>query len=196
MKVLVAALALAFALQFSGCGGSEETNSPPEEPAVENTETKAAQTEPPSDTFWEPDRTPAEEAQLKKEYADAGRWKVLKNAAGATADRLIIPTGPPPKKKIVIKDLRVGKGTKLDAHDQMKYEVIAFDYSAGEVGENNFGPGSWWNVYGAGEFSKAYEVGLKGMRVGGMRQLIVPASWNHDDDAAVYLFRLNKVAKE
>lgn len=111
-------------------------------------------------------------------------------------DRLIAPVGPPPTKKLVVRDLRVGKGGKLKPKDQMKFESISFDYSAGEVGEDSFGTGSDWNVYGAGEFNKAWEVGLRGMRVGGMRELIVPASWIKDDDAAVYLFRLTNLYRE
>lgn len=195
MKVLIAVVTLALALLVSGCGGSEDTASAPEESTAAQSETKAAKAEPPPEDLSDIKRTPAEEAQLEKEYADAGRWKVLKKAAGDRADQLIIPVGTPPEKKIIIRDLRKGKGPTPDKTDQIKFEMLGFDYSEANLGEDYWGEegGSWW-VFG--ETNEAIQAGLKGMRPGGIRELVLPASVLHDDDAAVYLVRLNTVAKE
>ena len=193
MKVLVATLLLALAVLVGGCGSSGGTTSTPEETA---TEQAASRTEPPAEDLSEIKRTPAEEAQLEREYADAGRWKVLKKAAGKLAGRLIIPVGPPPEKKILIRDLRKGKGPKLDVDDQFQLESLAFDYSEANLGEDSFGEEGLWFVFGTGEVNTGWEMGLKGMRAGGMRELVFPAAVMHDDDASVYLIRLTRVAKE
>lgn len=183
---------LALVIWMGACGSPEKTGSAPKK----TTTVKAkAQAEPPAENLSDSNRTPAEEAQLEKEYADVGRWKALKKAAGDKAGRLIIPIGPPPE-EIEIRDLRVGKGAKLDVDDQYLLESLAFDYSEAHLGEDTFGgEGSWW-TFGTGEAIDAREIGLKGMRAGGMRELVVPASVLHDDDAAVYLMRLKEVAKE
>lgn len=192
MKVVIATLLLALAIVAGGCGSSEETSSPPEETTTTAAKT---QTEPPAKDQSEIQKTPAEEAQLKKEYADLGRWKALKKAAGNKAGDLIIPVGPPPD-KLLIRELREGHGTKLDKHDQYQLEYLGFDYSSGELVENAWREeGIWW-VFGVGEANDTRELGMKGMRVGDVRELVVPTSVNHDNDAAVYIFRLSKVFKE
>jgi hypothetical protein len=193
MKIALAIFLLALAVHVGGCGSSGETTAAPEQPV---TEQAAAQTEPPARDLSEIKRTPAEEAQLEREYADASRWKVLKNAAGDQADRLIIPVGPPPEKKVIVRDLRVGKGPGLDAHDQFRLESLAFDYSEANLGENSFGEAGLWFTFGTGDVNEGWEIGLRGMRAGGMRELIFPAAVMHDDDASVYLIRLTRVAKE
>lgn len=193
MKVVIATLLLALAVQIGGCGDSEEATSAPEETTTKQAK---AQAERPTENLWEPERTPAEEAQLEKEYADASRWRVLKKAAGDKASRLIVPLGPPPEKKIVIRDLRKGKGPTLDKNDQFMFESLAFDYSEANLGEDSWGEeGSWW-VYGTGEMNEGLEAGFKGMQAGGIREMVIPAARLHDDDAAVYLVRLTRIAKE
>lgn len=196
MKVVIATMLLALVFVMGGCGGSEETGSSSEATTAAQTKSPpAAEAEPPAEEPSEFEKTPAEEAQLKREYANLGRWKALKKAAGDKASALIIPVGPPPD-KLLIRDLRQGKGTKLDPHDQYQLEYMGFDYSSGELVENAWrDEDSWW-VFGAGEANDVRELGLKGMRVGDVRELVVPTSVNHDNDAAIYLFRLSDVFKE
>jgi peptidylprolyl isomerase len=195
MRVLAASLLVALAMTTGGCGGSEETSPPAEKPAAERTETASKQTAPPAADLSDIKRTPAEEAQLEKEYADASRWRVLKKAAGDRADQLIIPVGTPPEKKIVIRDLRKGKGPTPEGNDQIKWEDLAFDYSEAHLGEDSWGKGeaSWWIFE---DITDGVQAGLKGMRPGGIRELIIPAALLHDDDAAVYLVRLHAVTKQ
>jgi FKBP-type peptidyl-prolyl cis-trans isomerase len=195
MKVVAASLFLLFGILVAGCGGGT-TGSSSEEPTASRTTTAAERTEPPVQDQSEIEKTPAEEAQLTREYADLGRWKTLKKAAGAREGRLIIPVGPPPEDKAVIRDLRKGHGAKLEQDNQYQFQYLGFDYSGGELVENSWKEtGGWW-VYGSGESNEAWEAGLRGMRVGGVRELIAPAALLHDNDAAVYLFRLTRVFKE
>ena len=191
MKVVIATLLLALAVLAGGCGSSEEAGSTPKE----TTKQAKAQAEPPSEELSEIKRTPAEEAQLEREYADASRWRVLKKAAGSRADDLIIPVGPPPE-KIVIRDLRKGKGPTLDKNDQFKFQSLAFDYSEANLGEDSWNEEGLWWTYGTGEMNEGLEAGFEGMQAGGIREMIIPAARLHDDDAAVYLVRLNDIAKE
>ena len=50
-------------------------------------------------------------------------------------------------------------------------------------------------VYGVGELVDAWEAGLRGMRAGGMRELVAPGSETYGEPA-VYVVELLELAKE
>lgn len=91
--------------------------------------------------------------------------------------RPAIPDSPPPK-KLVIKDLKRGSGTPAKAGDDLTIEYVAYDYRTGrefDAATHHWGYGEP-AVFelGAGEAVPGWDPGLKGMRVGGRRELIVP----------------------
>jgi peptidylprolyl isomerase len=100
--------------------------------------------------------------------------------------------GPPPK-KLVVKDIRVGTGAVLKEGATATFKFKNFDYRTGKRYED------WWNGppfrtgFGKGESLGAWETGLKGMRVGGRRELIVPAKEAYGHVPEMYVLELIEV---
>ncbi|MGN6257870.1 MAG: FKBP-type peptidyl-prolyl cis-trans isomerase [Solirubrobacterales bacterium] len=170
---LVTAAALLLALQIAACGGSSETTS-----ASGSTTTVYT-------------RTAADAVESPSEVAHAGDWTALKRYAGRYAKRLIIPQGIHPK-HVVIRDLRIGKGPKIEPNDHFGASYVSFSFTDGaSVG------GSWgeftpyvWNI---NQLVDAWWPGLKGIRAGGMRELIAPSSWAYGNGALVYLVKVSGI---
>jgi len=120
----------------------------------------------------------------------ASDWSALKKVAGSYANRLIIPSGPPPK-KIVIKDLRVGKGRKLEPERIFRVKYMALNYATGAAEQESLElpfEASWRNA--EPELVGSFEVGLKGMRVGGIREMIAPSYLVYHKEPLVYWIKL------
>jgi FKBP-type peptidyl-prolyl cis-trans isomerase len=117
-------------------------------------------------------------------------WSSLKASAGPDANRLAVIKGPPPA-KVVIRDLRVGTGAKLQSGDTLTAKYKAFHYENGRLKESVWGKdGLFVQPWGVKELVPGWEIGLEGMRVGGIRQLIVPSKFAYESGALVYLVRL------
>lgn len=121
----------------------------------------------------------------------ASDWAALERAAGGQASQLIVPSGPPPE-EIVIEDLRVGAGRELEPKSPFTVKYIAWDYATGLLQQTSWDSPleATWRV---SELVDAWDVGLVGMRAGGVRELIAPSSLTYGDGALVYLIRLIEV---
>lgn len=100
----------------------------------------------------------------------------------------IAEQGPPPK-KLVVKDVKVGSGRVLTKGSYGTFRYRNFDYRTGQRYED------WWESpfhtgFGKGESLGAWEVGLKGMRVGGIRELVVPAKEAYGHVPEIYVIKL------
>jgi peptidylprolyl isomerase len=86
------------------------------------------------------------------------------------------PTGKPPK-KLVIKDIVKGKGKAAKKGDNVsvQYEGIAF--STGEEFDASWNRGAEPFTFkiGEGNVIKGWDQGIPGMKVGGRRELTIPA---------------------
>lgn len=112
------------------------------------------------------------------------------------ADALVFPGGPAPK-KVVIKDLEVGHGAPLEPGDYISANFVAYDYDTEEVLEKHWGPsdtfgGTWGRDAG---FIEAWEIGLRGMRAGGERELITPGKFVHGGPPRVYLMKMVEIIR-
>lgn len=105
---------------------------------------------------------------------------------------VVVHHGPVPK-KLIVKDLRVGKGAVLKKGSYGAFKYKSFDYRTGQRYED------WWKTpfhtgFGKGESLGAWETGLKGMRVGGRRVLIVPPAQAYTHVPVVYVIELAAVS--
>lgn len=170
-KLLVIGLLLAVGLQLAACGGSESTG------ASSAKDTTA-------------EEKPA--AAKHPEMAYRGNWAVLKRTAGPYAKRLLIPHGPAPK-QVVIKDLKIGKGPVLHHGDNFLARYVDLAYGNAYVVEPYWhSPSSY--LFGWGHYKKGWEIGLRGIRVGGMRELIVPSQMAYKNGARVYIVQALKLS--
>jgi len=90
-----------------------------------------------------------------------------------------VPSGPPPK-KLVIKNLITGKGATAKYGDELVVNYVGKIYSTGKTFEASWTdtPGKGFGPFelGVGAVIPGWDDGLKGMKVGGRRELIIPPS--------------------
>jgi peptidylprolyl isomerase len=88
-----------------------------------------------------------------------------------------IPDRPPPR-KLVIRDRRIGTGKVARTGDELSVEYVAYNYRTGK--EFHRETRHWGHdepavfELGAGEAVYGWDPGLRGMKVGGLRELTIP----------------------
>lgn len=109
----------------------------------------------------------------------------------AKPPKVVVPSGPPPK-ELVIKDLKKGTLDEVKPKQRLRVNYIGVTYRTGKPFEVNWGkkPLPFIFTYGVGEVIEGWEQGLKGMRVGGRRELIVPSKMAYNTGALVYVIEL------
>lgn len=106
------------------------------------------------------------------------------------APSVTVPSGPPPTGKVIVEDLKKGAGSVIK-QGPIGINYIGIDYETRKPFEVDWGkPVPPIFNYGTDEVIKGWEVGLKGMRVGGRRELIVPAKLAYGNGAVVYMIEL------
>lgn len=82
-----------------------------------------------------------------------------------------------------IKDIVVGKGPKAVDGD-----IVTVDYkgtlTSGKQFDSSFGKAPFVFTLGQGEVIRGWDMGVKGMRVGGKRQLVIPAALGYGAQGA------------
>jgi FKBP-type peptidyl-prolyl cis-trans isomerase FkpA len=116
--------------------------------------------------------------KLERILLAAGTLAVLTSAAACGAS----PTTPSNNAAYSQTDLRLGTGTLAENGHLLTvnytgwyYNTSATDHKGPEF-DSNAGRGPFTFTLGAGEVIKGWEQGVTGMRVGGVRRLVVPPS--------------------
>jgi peptidylprolyl isomerase len=110
-------------------------------------------------------------------------------AEASTAPRVSVPAGPPPK-KIIIEELKRGHGPPIKAGQTLTANYVGVNYRTGKPFETSWGKSTLSLRFGTNSMVKGLEVGVKGMRVGGRRKLIVPSRLAYNRGAVVYLVEM------
>lgn len=173
-KFLAMGLMVLVGLQPSACGSSESTG--------------ASAGEPQQDTTVEEKPVAAKPPEMAAKPSD---WAVLKKVAGPYSKRLLIPRGPAPK-QVIIRDLKIGKGPLLKDGDDFLARYVDFTYNEAWTVEGYWHSPSTY-TFGLGTYKKGWEVGLRGIRAGGIRELIVPSSMAYGNGARVYVVQALKL---
>jgi FKBP-type peptidyl-prolyl cis-trans isomerase len=85
------------------------------------------------------------------------------------------PTGPPPT-KLVTKDLIVGTGPEAKAGEQVTVNYVGVLYKGGKEFDASWKRNETFPfVLGKGQVIPGWDQGVAGMKVGGRRELIIPA---------------------
>jgi peptidylprolyl isomerase len=135
--------------------GGEEESSEKEKPAEEESGEKE----------------PSQEKSGKK----SGGGELSKaEASKIKKPTVAVPSGPPPK-KLVIKDLKTGKGPTAEAGDEVTVQYVGVDYKTGKEFDSSWSRNEPFTFnLGAGEVIKGWDQGIEGMKLGGRRELIIP----------------------
>jgi peptidylprolyl isomerase len=166
---------LAASLLLGGCGGAESTS-------VDRSTVASEQSNGAEETAARTPRPPLASAD----------WQMLRQAAGGRARLLLIPHRPPPS-EVVVRDLKEGPGEVIQPDDWFTVRYLALDYRTGKIFEDRWTADSRW-IFGNGEINKGWEIGLRGMRLGGIRELLVPSYLAYEQQGAiVYLVKLLKI---
>jgi peptidylprolyl isomerase len=90
--------------------------------------------------------------------------------------KVAVPSGPAPK-KLEIKDIVKGKGPAAKDGDPLSVQYVGVLYKNGKEFDSSWSRGAqpFQFQLGGGQVIPGWDQGVKGMRVGGRRQLIIPA---------------------
>src|SRR3954471_12999271 len=116
--------------------------------------------------------------------ADSGPTPTADEAVTALADsiskdlktkpQLAIPAGGTPD-KLIIKDIVPGTGKKAKPGDTVEVAYVGSSWSTGTEFDTSWGSGQPFSFpLGQGQVIKGWDQGVKGMKEGGRRLLIVP----------------------
>jgi peptidylprolyl isomerase len=97
-------------------------------------------------------------------------------AALKTKPKVTIPSGPPPS-KLVVKDLIKGTGAAATASSTVNVQYVGELYKGGKQFDASWDDGSGQPVsLPLSGVIKGWQQGIPGMKIGGRRELIIPAS--------------------
>jgi FKBP-type peptidyl-prolyl cis-trans isomerase len=87
-----------------------------------------------------------------------------------------VPSGPAPD-KLVVKEIIKGSGPVANSGDRVTVNYVGVLYNGGKVFDASWKRGEPFSfTLGQGEVIPGWEQGVEGMRVGGRRELIIPAA--------------------
>jgi peptidylprolyl isomerase len=93
-----------------------------------------------------------------------------------TKPTVTVPSGAPPK-KLEIEELEKGTGATAKAGDEVTVQYVGVGYDSEEEFDSSWSRNEPFTFgLGAGEVIKGWDQGVAGMKVGGRRELIIPAN--------------------
>jgi peptidylprolyl isomerase len=102
----------------------------------------------------------------------------------ASKPTIDFPEGDAPT-ELQVEDLAVGEGAEAKAGDQVVVHYVGVAHSTGEEFDASWNRGTPFTFpLGAGRVIAGWDQGVQGMRVGGRRQLTIPAKLGYGDRGA------------
>ena len=95
------------------------------------------------------------------------------------------PSGTAPS-KLTVKDLKVGTGAAAKPGDNITMRYVGVSYSTGKQFDASWdNPGNAFPFQlGAGSVIQGWDEGIVGMKVGGRRELVIPAAQGYGDQGS------------
>lgn len=92
-----------------------------------------------------------------------------------TKPKVTVPQGAPPT-KLEAKELEEGSGAEAKAGDKVTVQYVGVGYKTGEEFDSSWSRNEPFSFnLGAGEVIPGWDQGVEGMKVGGRRELLIPA---------------------
>jgi peptidylprolyl isomerase len=89
--------------------------------------------------------------------------------------KVTVPGGAPPK-KLEENEIVEGSGAEAKTGDEVTVQYVGVGYDSGEEFDASWGREPFSFPLGAGEVIKGWDQGVAGMKVGGRRELVIPAN--------------------
>jgi len=189
LRVWPLALLAAAALGLSACASSTPKASSP------TTTASTAGAEPPATTASTAPGNASVIAPIpSQDLSPAG--------SSGTAPTVVVPAGSPPS-QLESADLIVGTGPAAAAGDSVTVQYVLATYSARKVIQSSWTSQPFQFTLGEGQVISGWDKGVVGMRVGGRRELIIPAALGYGDqspgpgisanDTLVFVIDLQKI---
>ena len=97
----------------------------------------------------------------------------------------VTPDNPTPPGDLVVKDLKVGTGKEAKKGDTVSVQYVGSLYHNNVVFDNSWDKGQPFSFpLGQGQVIQGWDKGVEGMKVGGRRQLHIPAKLGYGDQGA------------
>jgi len=96
------------------------------------------------------------------------------SSAEKTKPKVTVPKGAPPK-KLEVKELEEGTGAEAKSGEKVTVQYVGVNYKNGKEFDSSWSRNEPFSFsLGAGEVIPGWDQGVKGMRVGGRRELVIP----------------------
>jgi len=107
-----------------------------------------------------------------------------------------VPRGPEPT-GLVVRDIKKGSGSPLVPDAKFAFRYVGVEYDSGKTFETRWAQPFVIQKFGNGELLVGQERGMRGMRVGGRRELIIPEHLGYNDGTGplIYVIELVSVTK-
>jgi peptidylprolyl isomerase len=162
-RLTLLSLAAAGTLAVAGCGSGDSTKTA----AIPSSDTSTVAAAP-------ADTTPTTGADTT----------TTQDPSKAQKPDVKVPSGPAPK-KLVIKDLVKGTGAEAKDGDSLTMDYVGVLYKNGKQFDASWDRGQPLQFQlGAGQVIPGWDQGIKGMKVGGRRELIIPPSMGYGSEGS------------
>lgn len=183
MKVLLAVIGVYLALVPVGCGESETATSSDGQRGAQRAEGEDSNQAGSKKPVIEPGR----------EYQASGPFAAISIGKGDAKPEVDPPDRPPPGKTLV-RDLEVGTGLVARRGDQVTVYYVGINY---KTGEEQYG---YWPPDRPTEIQlnfdpeyRVWEENIEGMKVGGLREMVIPSHLLFDTGTIDYVLKLMRV---
>ncbi|MCO1574759.1 FKBP-type peptidyl-prolyl cis-trans isomerase [Crossiella sp. SN42] len=103
---------------------------------------------------------------------------------GKTKPTVTVPDGPSPD-YLDITDIEIGDGPEATVGQEVTVHYVGVSHSTGQQFDASWDRGDTFSFpLGAGRVIKGWDMGVKGMKVGGRRQLVIPAHLGYGNRGA------------
>lgn len=108
-----------------------------------------------------------------------------------------VPQGPAPT-GLVVREIKKGSGAPLVPNAKFAFRYVGVEYDSGKTFEARWDQPFKIQAFGNGELLVGQERGMRGMRVGGRRELIIPERLGYENGTGslIYLIELVSVEKK
>lgn len=158
MKTLSVILAACAAIAIAGCGSSSDPSTGSSESSAETATTESSA-----------------ETATNESTPPTTQSKEADPTAEKTKPKVTVPKGPPPK-QLVIKEIEEGSGAAAEPGDEVTVQYVGAGYRSKEEFDSSWSRNEPFTFsLGSGLVILGWDEGVKGMKVGGRRELLIPS---------------------